>query len=147
LLVCFKTLIYGGQLCNNALNYPNTPLIKMFPFLHARFRKIRKWPHENMSPETWSASLNLRETGSELDVPSSSNPITPIPYCISFAGDKSPAKLKRAVKSPQSRASISGWSQESLGLNGDPELWILTYENKVCLRYTKYFISCKDFKE
>jgi hypothetical protein len=26
LLVCFKTLIYCGQLCNNALNYPNTPL-------------------------------------------------------------------------------------------------------------------------
>jgi hypothetical protein len=26
LLVCFKTLIYSGQLCNNALNYPNTPL-------------------------------------------------------------------------------------------------------------------------
>jgi hypothetical protein len=26
-VVCFKTLIYCGQLCNNALNYPNTPLI------------------------------------------------------------------------------------------------------------------------
>jgi hypothetical protein len=25
-VVCFKTLIYCRQLCNNALNYPNTPL-------------------------------------------------------------------------------------------------------------------------
>jgi hypothetical protein len=25
---CFKTLICCGQLCNNALNYPNTPLIR-----------------------------------------------------------------------------------------------------------------------
>jgi hypothetical protein len=26
LLVCFKTLIHCGQLCNNAVNYPSTPL-------------------------------------------------------------------------------------------------------------------------
>jgi hypothetical protein len=26
LLVCCKTLIYCGQLCNNAVNYPSTPL-------------------------------------------------------------------------------------------------------------------------
>jgi hypothetical protein len=24
--VCFKTLIYCGQLCDNAVNYPSTPL-------------------------------------------------------------------------------------------------------------------------
>jgi hypothetical protein len=26
LLVCFKTFIYSEQLCNNAVNYPSTPL-------------------------------------------------------------------------------------------------------------------------
>jgi hypothetical protein len=36
LLVCFKTLIYFGQLCNNALNYPNTPLTRplVYSILH-----------------------------------------------------------------------------------------------------------------
>jgi hypothetical protein len=45
LLVCFKTFIYCEQLCNNAVNYPSTPLkcLWTYVFLHLTPVPTTRW--------------------------------------------------------------------------------------------------------
>jgi hypothetical protein len=62
LLVRCKTLIYCGQLCNNAVNYPNTPLMSSpwfplkadLPTLFVRFETIIKRYASSIREKFWN---------------------------------------------------------------------------------------------